>query len=125
MQTEQQKELRILILEDSPFDAELMEHVLRKDGLAFTSMRVDTREAFVHALEEFKPDLIISDYHLPGFDGLTALKTVRQSHPGVPVIMVTGALPDIEAVEFIHAGAKDYILKDRLARLAPAVQRVL
>lgn len=125
MKTEQQKELRILILDDSPITAELIEHVLRKGGLAFTSRCVDTREAFVHALEEFKPDLILSDYHLPGFDGLTALKIVRQTHREVPVIMVTGALTDIEAVEFIHAGAKDYILKDRMARLAHAVQRVL
>ena len=117
--------LRILILEDAPIDAELMEEVLRMDRLAFTSRRVDTRDAFIRALEEFKPDIILSDYHLPEFDGLTALKIVRQTHPEMPVIMVTGALDDIEAVEFIHAGAKDYMLKDRLARLASAVRRVL
>ena len=117
--------MRILILEDSPIDAEMMELVLRKGGLVFTSRRVDTLDAFIRALEEFKPDVILSDYHLSGFDGLAALKIVRQTHPEMPMIMVTGALHDIEAVEFIHEGAKDYVLKDRLARLAPAVLRVL
>lgn len=120
-----EKELRVLILEDTPTDAELMEHELRKAGLAFVSKRVDTQEAFVRAIEDFQPDIVLSDYKLPEFDGMAALKIVQRDHPEVPVIMVTGALPDIEAVELIHAGAKDYVLKDRLARLAPAVQRAL
>ena len=75
--------------------------------------------------KNFSPDIILSDYNLPDFSGMAALEIVRRDHPDVPVIMVTGALPDIEAVELIHAGAKDYVLKDRLARLGPAVQRVL
>ncbi|MGA8148338.1 MAG: SpoIIE family protein phosphatase [Gallionellaceae bacterium] len=119
------KELRILMLEDTPSDAELAERELRNAGIAFTSMRVDRRESFVHALEEFHPDIVLSDYKLPDFDGVTALQMVRRDHPEIPVIMVTGALTDIEAVELIHAGAKDYVLKDRMARLAPAVQWVL
>ena len=122
---EEQKELRVLILEDSPTDAELMEHELRKAGMVFTAKRVDTREAFTRALEKFTPDVILSDYKLPDFDGLSALKIVRHEHPEVPVIMVTGALVDIEAMELIHAGARDYLLKDRLARLVSAVQRAL
>ncbi|MBI5429032.1 MAG: PAS domain S-box protein [Nitrosomonadales bacterium] len=117
--------LRILMLEDTPTDAELMEHELRKAGLAFTVMRVQTRDAYVRALGEFRPDIILSDYHLPDFNGKAALEIARRDHPEIPVIMVTGALPDIEAVELIHAGAKDYVLKDRLARLGPAVQRAL
>ena len=117
--------LRILLLEDTPADAELNERVLRKAGIAFISMRVDTREAFVHALEDFRPDVVLSDYHLPDFDGLSALKIVRSNYPQVPVIMVTGALADVDAVELIHAGARDYVLKDRPARLAEAVHRVL
>ena len=125
MEKEQQKDLRILILENSPTDAELMERELRKDGLAFTSRRVDTREAFVQTLEEFKPEVILADYKLPEFDGMTALRIVRQAHPQVPVIMVTGVLTDVEAVELIQTGARDYVLKDRLARLAPAIKRVL
>ncbi len=119
------RELRVLMLEDTPTDAELAERELRKAGITFTSLRVETRDAFVRALEEFHPDIIMSDYKLPDFNGMAALEIVRRDHPEVPVVMVTGALSDIEAVELIHAGAKDYVLKDRLARLAPAVQRAL
>lgn len=119
------EELRVLMLEDTLSDAELAERELRKAGITFVSMRVDTRDAFARALEEYHPDVILSDYKLPDFDGMTALQMVRRDHPEIPVVMVTGALSDIEAVELLHAGAKDYVLKDRLARLAPAVQRVL
>ncbi len=117
--------LRVLMLEDTPTDTELAEHELRKAGINFTSMRVERKETFVDAIVEFRPDIILSDYMLPDFNGMEALEIVRRDHPDIPVIMVTGALSDIEAVELIHAGAKDYVLKDRLARLAPAVQRVL
>ena len=120
-----EKVLRVLMLEDAPTDAELIEHELRKAGIAFNSKRVATREAFVHALEDFCPDIILSDYKLPDFDGMAALEIVRRDYPEVPVIMVTGAFSDLDAVELLTAGAKDYILKDRLARLAPAVQRAL
>ncbi|HXU93731.1 MAG TPA: HD domain-containing phosphohydrolase [Gallionella sp.] len=119
------KELRVLMLEDTPTDAELIEHELRKAGIAFISKRVEMRDAFVDALDDFKPDVILSDYHLPDFDGMTALTIVRKNHPEMPVIMVTGTLSDVEAVELIDAGARDYVLKDRLARLAPAVERVI
>ncbi|MBI3903341.1 MAG: PAS domain S-box protein [Nitrosomonadales bacterium] len=117
--------LRILMLEDTASDAELIEHELRKAGIAFTAKRVERRETFIRALEEFHPDIILSDFHLPDFDGMSALQMVQRDYPEVPMLIVTGALPDIEAVELIHAGAKDYVLKDRLARLAPAVQRAL
>ena len=86
---------------------------------------MDTREAFVTALEDFKPDIILVDYNLPAFDGRSALQIVRQTHPEVPVVMVTGVLGDDAAVELLIAGARDYVLKDRLARLAPAVRRAL
>lgn len=119
------KHLRILMLEDIPTDAELIEYELRKEGIAFTAKRVDRWDAFVSALSEFHPDIILSDYNLPDFNGLEALDVVRNNYPEIPVVMVTGALSDIEAVELIHAGARDYVLKDRLARLAPAVQRAL
>lgn len=121
----QSEPLRILLLEDSPTDAELNEHLLRKAGINFTALRVETGSAFVAALDTFHPDIILADYKLPEFDGMAALQIVRRDHPEVPVIMVTGALSDIEAVELIHAGAKDYMLKDRPARLAAAVQRAL
>ncbi|TAN85062.1 MAG: PAS domain S-box protein, partial [Gallionella sp.] len=119
------RELRVLMLEDTPTDAELMEHELRKGGIAFTAKRVERRAAFIQALAEFQPDIVLSDYKLPDLNGMDALEIVRRDHAQVPVVMVTGALSDIDAVELIHAGAKDYVLKDRLARLAPAVQRVL
>jgi PAS domain S-box-containing protein/putative nucleotidyltransferase with HDIG domain len=120
-----EKVLRVLMLEDTPTDAELAERELRKAGIVFISKRVDTREAFIHALDDFCPDIILSDYKLPDFDGMAALEIMRRDHPEIPVIMVTGAFSDIDAVELLSAGAKDYILKDRLARLAPAVQRAL
>ncbi len=119
------KQLRILMLEDIPTDAELIEYELRKEGIAFTAKRVDRWEAFISALKEFHPDIILSDYNLPNFNGLQALDVVRHNYPEIPVVMVTGVLSDIQAVELIHAGARDYVLKDRLARLAPAVQRAL
>jgi PAS domain S-box-containing protein len=124
-QADKNRNMRILMLEDTPSDAELEEHELRKTGIPFTLQRVDTRDGFLRALEEFKPDIVLSDYNLPNFGGMAALEIVRRDHPEIPVIMVTGALPDIEAVGLIHAGAKDYVLKDRLARLGAAVQRVL
>jgi PAS domain S-box-containing protein len=124
-QVEENRNLRILMLEDTPSDAELEEHELRKIGIPFTLKRVETRDDFIGALEDFDPDIILSDYNLPDFSGMAALEIVRNGHPEIPVIMVTGALPDIEAVGLIHAGAKDYVLKDRLARLGAAVQRVL
>lgn len=119
------RDLRILMLEDTPEDAELAEHELRKAGMHLTAKRVETRDAFIRSIEEFQPEIILSDYKLPEFNGTEALDIIRREHPDIPVIMVTGALSDIEAVELIHAGAKDYVLKDRLARLAPAVQRAL
>ena len=124
-QADKNLNLRILMLEDTPSDAELEEHELRKLGIPFTLQRVETRDDFIRALEEFSPDIILSDYNLPDFGGMEALEIVRNNNPDIPVIMVTGALPDIEAVGLIHAGAKDYVLKDRLARLGAAVQRVL
>jgi PAS domain S-box-containing protein len=120
-----QTELRILLLEDAPTDAELTEDTLREAGLSFTAQRVDTRETLIRAMEDFKPDIVLADYSLPNFDGGSALKIVRQQYPTVPVVMVTGAMGDDKAVELLKQGAKDYVLKDRLARLGPAVQRAL
>lgn len=117
--------LRVLMLEDTPTDAELVEHELRKAGMNFIARRVDTRESFIRALADFRPDIILSDYKLPDFDGMAALEIMNRDHPDIPVIMVTGAFSDVAAVELLRAGAKDYILKDRLARLAPAVRQAL
>ena len=121
----EQTQLRILLLEDEPTDAELVEVALREAGLSFISRRVDTREAFIHALEKFKPDIVLADYKLPTFDGGSAVQIVQQKYPTIPVVVVTGALGEEKAVELLRLGARDYILKDRLARLGTAVQRVL
>jgi PAS domain S-box-containing protein len=119
------KELHILILEDVPADAELEEHELRKAGLVFTSKVVDTREAFLKELDEFFPDLILSDYDLPSFDGLTALRIAKEKCPDVPFILVTGKLGEEFAIEKLKEGATDYVLKGNLKRLVPSVNRAL
>ncbi len=119
------EELRILILDDTPSDAELEELELRDAGLAFSMLRVDTRKAFEQALDEFKPNIVLADYKLPAYNGREALEYTQRMHPQIPVIMVTGAVGDEVAVELLKQGAKDYVLKDRLARLVPAIERVL
>ena len=119
------KGLRILIIEDVPADAELEEHELRKAGLVFTSKVVATREAFLKALEEFLPNLILSDYKLPSFDGIAALRIAQEKYPDVPFILVTGELGEEVAIETLKKGATDYVLKGNLKRLVPSVNRAL
>jgi sigma-B regulation protein RsbU (phosphoserine phosphatase) len=117
--------LRILHLEDVSIDAELIERHLRDAGLRFVSERIADKDAFIRALDEFHPDIVLCDYGLPGFDGLSALRLVRARDSDLPVIMVTGILGDEAAVNIVKAGANDYVLKDRLARLPPAVARAI
>jgi len=119
------KELRILMLEDNPADAELEEYALRDSRLVFTLLRVDTREAFEQALNDFKPDIVLADYNLPAYTGRDALEYTCRTHPQIPVIMVTGAMGDEAAVELLKLGARDYVLKDHLVRLVPAIKRAL
>ena len=118
-------QLHILLLEDSPTDAELIEHTLRKNGLDFAMKCVISRDDFVNTLKVFSPDIVLSDYNLPSFSGKEALNVIRRDYPEIPLIVVTGALSDSEAVELLESGAQDYVLKDRLARLAPAVRHAL
>lgn len=117
--------LRILMLEDVVTDAELAEQKLRDDGLQFKSLRVDTEAAFIQALKDFSPHIVLADYRLPGYSGRAALEYIHRTYPHIPVIMVTGALVDESAVELLKLGARDYVLKNELARLAPAIRRVL
>jgi PAS domain S-box-containing protein len=118
-------ELRVLMLEDEPADAEFAQRELRKAGIVFTSLRVDERGAFVAALDEFRPDVILADYKLPSFDGLTALGLAREKLPEVPFIFVSGAMGEEFAIETLHQGAADYVLKGHLSKLVPAVNRAL
>jgi len=120
-----EKELHILILEDVATDVEMIERELQKGGIKFTSKRVETEEAFLSGLKEFVPDLILADYKLPQFDGFSALAIVKEQCPDVPFILVSGTLGEEEAVEALKAGATDYILKQKLLRLVPAVKRAL
>lgn len=124
-QSAERNDLRILILEDVPSDAALEEDALRDAGLIFAMLRVDTREAFEQALDEFKPNIVLADYNLPAYNGRDALEYARRTHPQIPVIMVSGSLGDEASVELLKLGAKDYVLKDHLVRLAPAIKRAL
>ncbi len=119
------KELHVLMLEDNPLDAELMERELKRGGLMFRSLRVETKDTFVKEITDFAPDIIFADYRLPSFDGLSALSIAHEKNPDIPVIFVTGALGEEMAVEVMKKGATDYVLKDRMERLAPAVERAL
>src|SRR5262245_23911538 len=119
------KELRILILEDVAAHAELMERELRKAEMEFSAICVATKGAFLAALRDFPPDLILADYSLPSFDGIAALSIAQEQCPAVPFVFVSGALGEELAIETLKQGATDYVLKQRLARLAPAVRRAL
>ncbi len=121
----QGRALRVLMLEDTAEDAELIEAALCEAGIAFVSRRAQSRQGFIEALQQFGPDIVLSDYKLPAFDGRAALQEVRERSPDTPVIMVTGAIGDELAVDLLKSGARDYVLKDRLVRLPSAVQRVL
>jgi len=117
--------LRILILEDVPMDAELVEYELGRTNIPFDARCVDTRDEFLHQLEEFQPDLILSDYTLPSFDGMTALSIVRERAPSTPFLIVTGSVNEETAVGCMKAGATDYLLKSNLARIGPAIEAAL
>ncbi len=117
--------LRILIVEDVASDAELMAYELRQANLPFTFRRVENDVEFLREIAQFHPDLILSDYHLPRFNGLAALALVQEKCPEVPFIFVSGAIGEDVAIDSMKRGATDYVLKDRLSRLAPAVKRAL
>lgn len=117
--------IRILLLEDSPTDAGLIRHALQRGGFAFHLKHADNKIAFVRQLESFRPDLILSDFSLPTLDGYTALEIAQKKCPDTPFIFVTGALGEEVAIETIKKGATDYVLKQRLSRLAPSVLRAL
>jgi two-component system, cell cycle sensor histidine kinase and response regulator CckA len=120
-----QTPLRILILEDVPMDAELVEYELERASIPFLSRRVDSRDGFLHALDDFRPDLILSDYTLPRFDGMTALSLARELAPSIPFVIVTGSVNEETAVRCMKAGATDYLLKSNLARIGPAIEAAL
>ncbi|WP_435019158.1 response regulator [Tundrisphaera sp. TA3] len=115
----------ILHLEDSVLDAELVCKCLRKDDLKFEYSRVDGRDEFIAALETHRHSVILADHSLPSFDGLSALELARKLTPDTPFLFVSGVLGEEVAIEMLKRGATDYVLKQRLDRLGPAVRRAL
>jgi len=117
--------LRILHLEDDPRDTELVQETLAIDGISSHVTRVETEADFVASLQQGGFDLILADYTLPSFDGLSALKIARQNWPHLPLIFVSGTLGEEVAIEALKIGATDYVFKTRLSRIVPSVQRAL
>ena len=117
--------LRVLHLEDDVRDTELVQATLEGEGIPANLTRVETEQDFLAALKRESLDLILADYTLPSFDGLSALRIAQQHLPEVPFIFVSGTLGEDVAIEALKTGATDYVLKTRLARLGPAVTRAL
>lgn len=116
---------RILLVEDELYDAELNIREVKKILPNSVFERVDSKNAFIKMIETYFPDIIISDYNMPSFDGLSALKIAREICPETPFIVVTGSINEDTAVECMKAGATDYVLKDSLKRLGSSVLNAL
>ncbi len=119
------QEYRILHLEDLPSDATLIEREIKKTLENYSIHVVETEAQFIKELDEFKPHIVISDYQLPSFDGLSALKIVLQKTAITPVIILTGSMNEDTAVECMKAWAADYVIKEHLKRLGPAILNAL
>jgi hypothetical protein len=117
--------LKILCLEDDVEDFDILNYTLERSGVAFTSRQVDTREKFVEALEQFRPDVILSDHALPTFNSTDALALCREMKYQAPFILVTGAVSDEFAVKSMKQGADDYVLKSNLNRLPSAIETAI
>jgi PAS domain S-box-containing protein len=116
---------KILILEDNQSDADLLLRELKKSGLRFTSEIVQTRLAFEHALKNFNPDIILSDYSLPSFDAITAFRIKQSKYPHIPFIIVSGIIGEENVVELIKSGVTDYASKNTLVTLSAKISRAL
>lgn len=113
--------LRVLMLEDSAADAELITHELDRAGIRCVAQRVDTEGAFIHALRSFDPDIVLCDHGLARYNAMAALRTARVERPAMPIIVVTSQPDERAAVETLKAGADDYLRKEHLSRLGPAI----
>ena len=116
--------LRAVLVEDRPADAKLVLHQLALAGYEVESRVVDNERAFVAALAD-PADIVLADYNVPGFDAFRALEVLGASGASIPLIVVSGTIGEDVAIEAIHRGAHDYLLKDRLARLGSAVKHAL
>ena len=117
--------LRVLVVEDRTEDAELAIRELRRAELNCETRRVDKADAFRRALGEFRPDIVLADYTVPGFGGMAALEILKAEAPAIPLIIVTGSMDEETAAECIKSGAADYVLKTNLIRLGPAISGAL
>ena len=117
--------IKILFVEDMPSDMELAIRELRKNNIDFTSKRVETKEDYLRELNEFRPDIVISDYAMPEFDGMAALKILLDFDSTIPLVVLTGSLNEDTAVDCLRAGASDYVIKEHITRLPYAVTEAL
>jgi signal transduction histidine kinase len=118
-------QLHVLHVEDNELDAELVSRALRAAGFSFSIVVVRTEEKFALELRSHLPDVVLADYNLPQWKGMEALKVLQHGNLDIPLILVSGALGDVTAVDCIKRGATDYVLKDGLARLPEAIRRAL
>jgi PAS domain S-box-containing protein len=119
------KELKILFAEDMEADFEIAVNELTSNGLVFSRHRVETKENFIKALNEFKPDIVISDYSMPQFDGMKALQITKDYNKSIPFIILTGTLNEEIAVDCMKAGATDYVIKEHIGKLPFAVKEAM
>ncbi|MBI3509302.1 MAG: response regulator [Bacteroidetes bacterium] len=119
------EKIKILAVEDNPTDAELLKRHLEKAGFNFDWMHVTTRKEYERALPEFKPDLVLADYHLPSLNGLEAFRIQQKKLPGIPFIIVSATIGEEKAVELIKSGVTDYALKDKIFTLGPKIERAI
>src|SRR3954468_17552203 len=117
--------IRLLLAEDDAADVELELREIRRSGMQVQHQLADTAERFVQALREFAPDVILSDFSMPSFDGMEALRIAVELAPDTPFIFVSGTLGEDYAVRALRNGATDYVLKTNLIRLPAAVERAL
>jgi DNA-binding NtrC family response regulator len=116
-----EREIKILMLEDLEEDAGLVDRILKKADISFVRTRVDAEPEFIEALDNFKPDIILSDHSLPQFNSIEALRICGEKKIDIPFILVTGAVSEEFAVSCLKMGAVDYVLKTNLSRLPQAV----
>src|SRR6267143_2458283 len=119
------QELRVVMVEDVESDAELAERELKRAGLAVRARRVQSEEDFRRELGQFQPHAILSDFNMPQFDGMSALRIARATVPDVPFIFVSGTLGENYAIQALKNGATDYVLKNNLVRLPPVIERAV
>lgn len=119
------EKLQIIMVEDSVDDAEIIQFELKSAGFDFNAQVVKNRQDFIRALKSDTPDIILSDFTMPNFDGLSALKVAKEEAPYVPFVFVSGTIGEERAIEALKNGATDYILKDHLISLGPKIKRAL